>query len=225
MTLTVYKELEQGSPEWLEARRGIVTASTVGRLVTPTLKVARNDTARGYLLNLAAERITGHIEPVFVNADMQRGTDEEPIARDAYADHRGVTVQEVGFMTTTIDGATVGFSPDGLVGEDGLIEIKSRRQKKQVSTILANQVPAENMAQIQTGLLVSGRQWCDFISYSNGMHLYITRVWPDTTWQQAIKEAVHEAETTIRTYTDTYTDRVKDMPLMERYLDADDITF
>ena len=83
-------------------------------------------------------------------------------------------------------GFKIGYSPDGLVGKDGLIEIKSRRPKKHLQTIIAGTVPAENMAQIQAGLLVSGRDWCDYISYCGGMRPWIKRVEPDTRWSPSI---------------------------------------
>lgn len=216
MTLHVYDDLEQGSEAWLDARRGLVTASTVGKLVTPTLKVANNDTSRDFTISLAAERLTGHVEPVYVNADMQRGHDEEPLARDLYAQHHGVTVDEVGFMTEDKWGFTIGFSPDGLIGDDGLFETKSRRQKKQVRTIVSGQVPAENYLQLQCGLLVSGRKWIDYGSYSNGMHFWTKRVHPDPAAFEAILAAVQRLEESIAEIVNTYQDATVGLPQAER---------
>ena len=222
MTLTVYKELEQGSEAWLQARCGIVTASNVGKLVTPTLKVANNDTSRDFTLSLAAERITGHVEPVYVNADMQRGHDEEPLARDLYAEHYGVTVDEVGFMVESKWGFPIGFSPDGLVGDDGLFETKSRRQKKQVRTVITDRVPAENYMQLQCGLLVSGRKWIDYGSYSNGMHFWTKRVHPDPVAFDAILAAVAQLETSVAEIVAKYEAATDGLPQAERIdLDAD----
>jgi len=217
MSLHIYRELEQGTDEWLEARRGIVTASVVGQLVTAkTIKPADNDYSRALTMTLAAERITGWSDPVYVNQDMMRGTFEEPIARDAYAQHMGVDVEEIGFMVRDDSGFRLGYSPDGLVGDDGLIEIKSRRQKKHLQTILADAVPAENMAQIQCGLLVSGRQWCDYVSFCGGMPLYVKRVTPDKRWRDAILAAVNTCEENIAQIVATYTERTAGMPLTER---------
>jgi predicted phage-related endonuclease len=217
VSLKIYENLAQGTDEWLEARRGIVTASTVGKLITAkTLKPAHNGTADALTMSLIAERITGHIDPVFVSNDMLRGTLEEPIARDAYAAHTGVEVTQVGFMTEDAYGFTLGYSPDGLVGGDGLIEIKSRRQKKHLQTILEDQVPPENMAQIQCGLLVSGRAWCDYVSYCGGMPLWIKRVHPDEQWMDAIAEAVTQFEDLAAESLTTYTVRTDGMPVMER---------
>lgn len=226
MSLKIYDTLTQGSDEWLEARRGIVTASVVGQLITTkTLKPAHNDTSSGLTMSLIAERITGHIDPVFVSNDMLRGTLEEPIARDAYAAHTGVEVTQVGFMTEDAYGYTLGYSPDGLVGGDGLIEIKSRRQKKHLQTILEDQVPPENMAQIQMGLLVSGRDWCDYVSFCGGMPLYIKRVYPASAWGDAILRAVEEFEETAAECLETYTQRTTGMPVMERTTFDEELTF
>lgn len=215
MSLEVFNELEQGSPEWLAARCGIVTASVVGLLVTPTLKTANNDTSRGLTMTLAAERITGHVEPVQPSRAMERGTWDEPYARDAYSEHHA-PVTELGFMVRDFGDFKIGYSPDGLVGDDGLIEIKSRAQKIQLKTVLANEVPAENMAQIQTGLLVSGRDWCDYVSYSGGMKLWTKRIYPDIRWHLAIKEAVEQFETTAAGMVGSYLDATAGMPDTER---------
>lgn len=192
--LETFTNLEQGSEEWLQARCGILTASVVGKLITPTLKTADNDTSRGLTLTLAAERITGHVEYVHPSFEMQRGTEDEPYAREAYAEYKGVTVDEVGFITLERDGYKIGYSPDGLVGDDGLIEIKSRAPKIQLQTIFADTVPAANMAQIQCGLLITGRAWLDYVSFSAGLPLYVKRVYPDLAWQLAIREAAQAFE-------------------------------
>lgn len=211
----VWEDLTQGTEEWLEARRGIVTASVVGRLITPsTLRVAHNDTARGLILTLLGERLTGRVEPVYVSDDMLRGTMEEPLARAAYEEWAGVSVAQVGFITEDRWGPTIGYSPDGLVGEDGLIEIKSRRPKKHIQTILADRVPIENMAQIQCGLMVSGRQWCDYVSYCAGMPLYVKRVHPDSAWRSVIVQAAIDAECAMDDYTTAYQAVTNGMPVM-----------
>ena len=190
MTLEVFTELEQGTTAWLEARRGVLTASVIGKVITPkTIKVASNDTSRDLMTSLVAERITGRIEPVHVTREMERGTFEEPIARGYYEEATGFTVDQIGFMRLDEDSFTLGYSPDGLVGLDGLIEIKSRGQKKHLKTILEDAVPLENMAQIQCGLFVSGRDWCDYVSFCGGMPLLIKRVWIDERWVDAIQQA------------------------------------
>lgn len=214
MTLTILDNLVQGSDEWLQARCGLLTASTIGQLITTkTLRVASNDTSRALTLNLVAERITGRIDPIPVTRDMERGMLDEPIARALYAQTIGSPVMETGLMVvTTEDGNRLGYSPDGLVGTDGLIEIKSRRPKKHIQTVLADEVPVENMAQIQTGLLVSGRDWCDYVSFCSGLPLYVKRVHPDPEWRAAITEAWQTFEDNAATILDHWQNLTKDMP-------------
>jgi len=216
MSLEIFNDIEQGTDEWHALRRGIITASVVGLLITPkTIKPAANDTARGLVTQLVAERITGHTEPIHVSSDMERGTLDEPYARAIYANHYA-PVTEVGFMIRDDWGFRLGYSPDGLVGDDGLIEIKSRKQKIQLKTILEDEVPLENMAQIQCGLLVSGREWCDYLSYSGGMPLYSKRVLPDPKWHEAIHDAVEAFEVVAATMYDAYLARIEGLPPTER---------
>jgi len=225
MSLEIFNELEQGSDEWLAARCGIVTASVVGQLITPkTIKPAANDTARGLVSTLVAERITGHVEPMQMNADMERGTLDEPYARDAYGEHHAPAT-EVGFMVRDDWGFRLGYSPDGLVGENGLIEIKSRKQKKHLATILADEVPLENLAQCQAGLLVSGREWLDYVSYCGGMPLYVKRVLPDMRWFHAIQEAVEAFEAVADVMVTNYDKAVDGLPVTERINHYEEMRF
>ncbi|MET0993135.1 MAG: lambda exonuclease family protein [Mycobacterium sp.] len=225
MSLEVFNELEQGSDEWLAARCGIVTASVVGQLITPkTIKPATNDTSRGLVATLAAERITGHVEPMFPNRDMERGTLDEPYAREIYSEKYSWAT-EVGFMVRDDWGFKLGYSPDGLVDTDGLIEIKSRNQKIQLATILADEVPLANMAQCQAGLLVSGREWIDYVSYAGGMPLYVKRVLPDMRWFHAIQEAVESAEKEVARMIETYELHTLDMPKTERINHYEEMRF
>ena len=159
----------------------------------PVLKVTSNDYSRALTLALVAERITSYVEPVQTSRDMERGTLDEPYAREVYSE-RYAPAREVGFMVRNFGWGRIGYSPDGLVGDDGLLEIKSPRQKKHLATILADEVPPEHMAQIQTGLLVSGRKWLDFMSYNGGMPPFVKRVHPDPLWQEAILTAAQGFE-------------------------------
>jgi hypothetical protein len=271
MSLRILSELEQGSEEWHAQRRGMVTASVVGRLISIgylgadgydcpecgapsfspcTSKVKRagesgapiksfhssrtdtsvdhrhdddalvlspstGDDARGLTLLLAAERITGHTDPTYMSDDMWRGKEDEPFARDIYS-RAFAPVSTVGFMVRDDRGFPIGYSPDGLVGEDGLIEIKCRRQKTQLGGILDGQVPAANMAQIQCGLLVSGRAWCDYVSYCGGMRLWVKRVYPDQRWFGAIIGAVQRFEETASQMAHTYQEATQGMPDTQR---------
>lgn len=262
--LTVYDQLDQGTPEWHDARRGLVTASTVGRLITTRTRTAieygcqecsafpfapcvgkrdgapiktahpsradaaRLDTspaqlvpadtedARSLTWLLVAERITGWTDPTFTTDDMWRGHEIEPIARDAYAEHTGRDVAEVGFMVLEREGFRLGYSPDGLVGYDGLIEVKAPRAKTHLRTILSGEVPEQHMPQIQAGLLVSGRAWCDFISYCGGMPMFTRRVKPDPRWFAVITAAVERFEQTAVDMRAAYDNATRDLPPTER---------
>ena len=215
MTLHEYPNIDQGTPEWHDIRRGLVTASTVGKLITPTLKVADNDVSRGVTATLTAERITGYTEPSFMNDDMMRGVLHESIAREAYAEHNGVTVNEVGFLIRDDWGFKLGASPDGLIGEDGGLEIKCPRAKAHIRTIVAGQVPAHYMAQVQASLLVSGRKWWDFVSFCAGLPLWTKRVHPDPKWQSVIVDAVAAFEKNAEQLTADYLARAADLPATE----------
>ncbi len=214
--LRIYPELEQRSEKWYEQRRGMVTASAISALITAkTLKPADNDYSRGLVAHLVAERITGYTEPTFVSFDMERGIDDEPRAVDVYSEHYA-PVKKVGFMVRDDYSWELGYSPDGLVGDDGLVEVKSRRQKKQLLTVVAGEVPAENMAQLQAGLFVSGREWCDYISFCGGMRLWVKRVEPDPRWFAAIVEAVAAFEKAAEEMADQYLKAVEGCPMTER---------
>lgn len=224
MSITTYPTLMQGTDEWFAARRGLVTASVIGKLLTATLKVADNDTSRGLALTLTAERITGNIDPSFLSADMWRGVEDEPVARDLYAE-RYAPVEQLGFIVRDFGGYRIGYSPDGLVGDDGLIECKSRLQKIHLQTILDDRVPDENMAQLQCGLLVSGRAWIDYVSYCGGMPLWVKRVTPDLSWQAAILAAVEALEESAADMTARYHAAVEGLPITERVNRGADIEF
>jgi hypothetical protein len=164
---------------------------------------------------LVAERITGWTDPTYQNDDMMRGVNEEPRARLLYSE-RYAEARESGFMRRDEGDWTLGYSPDGLVGDDGLIEVKAPRAKKHLSTILSGEVPPEHMAQIQAGLLVSGRAWLDFISFCGGMPMWVKRVHPDPEWAAAITEAVTRFETNAAAMVAAYEAAVEGLPATER---------
>ena len=183
-----YHDIEQGSDEWLAVRQGILTASEMLLILTPTMRTASNDKERAHMFEILGQRITGYTEPHYISDDMLRGHEDEIEARIRYAEHFA-PVTECGFVTNDDHGVVIGYSPDGLVGDDGLIECKSRRQKYQIETILADGVPAEYLLQCQTGLLVTGRKWLDFISYCGGLPMFVKRVWPCPEIHRAILDA------------------------------------
>lgn len=195
MAVKYHPEVYQGSEEWAAMRCGLLTASEMGLVLTPTLKVANNDKVRAHVYELAAQRITEYVEPRYVSDDMLRGQVDEVEARNVYAKCYA-PVQECGFVTNDRWGFTIGYSPDGLVGDDGLIECKSRRQRFQIQTIVENMladkgetIPTDYVLQAQTGLLVTERKWLDFISYSGGLPMATIRVYPNADVQKAIVEA------------------------------------
>jgi hypothetical protein len=189
----IYEDMVQGSDEWHQAHCGILSASNIRKIMNPSLSPARNEEARAHLYELAAERITGFVEPTFTTYAMERGKRDEEVARQLYHEHVH-PVRQVGFITNDRDGVLIGYSPDGLVGERGAIEIKSRMQKHQLKTLTLGDVPPEFILQLQTGLFVAELDWIDFLSYCGGMHMAIIRVYPDPKIIDALREAVAEAE-------------------------------
>jgi len=168
----------QGSDEWKELRRGRVTASRISDIVAKT-KTGYSASRANYMAQLIAERLTGFAAESYTNAAMQHGTETEPEARDAYCFYQGVTVDQVAFVPhPKIDQA--GASPDGLVGADGLVEIKCPNTATHLETLLGQAVPAKYADQMQFQMACTGRKWCDFVSYDprmpEHMRLFIRRV-------------------------------------------------
>ncbi|CAB4165930.1 phage_rel_nuc, putative phage-type endonuclease [uncultured Caudovirales phage] len=195
MSITIHPDMIQGSDEWLAARCGMLTASEMKLIITPaTLKPAKNDKASAHLYELLAQRITKYVEPHYISEDMLRGQMDEVDARALYAQHYA-PVTECGFITNSKWGFTLGYSPDGLVGDDGLIECKSRRQKFQAETIISGTVPPEHWIQVQTALAITDRAWLDFVSFCGGMPMVVIRAYPDEKVIAAIIAAADEFET------------------------------
>ena len=187
-----HHELIQGSNEWLAARCGLLTASEMKLIITPTLKIASNDKERGHLYELLAQRITRYVEPAYISDAMLRGIDDENEALKTYGKVYA-DVQQVGFVTNDKWGFTIGYSPDGLIGDDGQVECKSRSQKYQIQTLCdyvsVDTIDPDFMIQAQTGLLVTEREWCDLVSYCGGLLMATVRVLPDEKIQEAIVAA------------------------------------
>lgn len=208
MSVTYHHDITQGTPEWLELRRGKLTASEMKFLVTPTLKVASNDKERAHLWELLAQRITGRVDEKYQGDAMLRGHAEEAEACYLYEQHYRA-VEVCGFVTNDRWGFTLGASPDRLVGPKGLIECKSRLAKFQVETICNWEVPDEHRIQVQTELLVAeDREWLDYVSYSNGMHMAAIPVEPDPLVHEAILNAAHTFEVKLKTKLEEYRGRL-----------------
>lgn len=211
MTITYHPEVIQGSDAWLALRCGRLTASEMKHVITPTLKIANNDKTRAHAFELAFQRITKFVEPQYVSDAMLRGQEDEIYARDEYGKHFA-PVAETGFITNDRWGFTIGYSPDGLVGDDGLIESKSRCGKYHVQTIAEGDVPEDYVIQLQTGLLVSEREWVDFISYCGGLPMFVKRVEPDPEIQAAIVAAATAFEVRVAEIVQQYHATLATMP-------------
>ena len=201
--ITYYHSIIQGTQEWHDLRRGVLTSTAIKTLITPTGKLADNDKTRAHVYEIAAQRITGRTEESYQSYDMMRGHAEEILARGLYAKHYA-PVTECGFVVNDSLGFTIGYSPDGLVSEDGLIEIKSAKAKIQVQRIADGVMPPEHFAQVQTGLWVTGRKWCDFISYGNGMKMMVCRVFPDPAYHALIEQAARAFEQKVASIIESY---------------------
>jgi putative phage-type endonuclease len=154
--------MEQRSNEWFKARLGKVTASNLSNVIAMT-KSGESAYRRNYRHQLVTERLTGKVTQIYVNQAMQHGIDTEDEARDFYV-FKHANVDEVGFIDhPTIDMA--GASPDGLVGDDGLIEIKCRQPQNHTETLISHQIPNNYKLQMFWQMACTGRRWCDYVSY------------------------------------------------------------
>jgi len=157
----------QGSQEWLQERCGKVTASRIADLMATTRSGPAASRAN-YAAQLVAERLTGCVAPGFTNAAMIHGTETEPEARRAYEFFVDRDVQQVGFVPHPVI-QMAGASPDGLVGNDGLLELKCPNTATHINTLLTGRVDDKYFKQMQFQMACTGRQWCDFASYDNRM--------------------------------------------------------
>jgi hypothetical protein len=175
--MKIVTDIEQGTPEWLALRLGIVTASELDcLLVSGKHPTGFGVAAFTYMDQLIGERITEEAaELPFQTKATIRGHEQEGVAQSLYEAREGVDIQKVGIILNH----NIGYSPDGLVGNDGLIEIKTKLPKFQVGVILAGEIPKEHVAQCQGGLWASDREWIDFISYWPGMPLFVKRAHRD----------------------------------------------
>lgn len=219
--IKIYNNIEQGSDSWKDCRRGLLCASEIKLIITPSnLKPANNDKVRAHVYELAAQNVTQYTEPSYIGDDMMRGWEDEGKAKAKYSEHFA-EIKDVGFITNDEWGFTIGYSPDGLVGDDGLIEVKSRRQKFQMETIVTNIVPDEHLIQCQTGLLVTGRAWLDYISYSGGMPMCVIRVFPNTEIQSAIIDAAKVFYDKMNDVISRYTENIDGMITTERTIEEE----
>ena len=175
--------MEQGTPEWHAARLGKATASKINDVMAKLKGGGEAAGRRNYRAQLVAERLTGEPTETYVNDAMRRGSDMEPLAREAYEFLTGADVVQIGF----IDHPTIpmsGCSPDGLIGEKGMLEIKSPNTATHIDWLLGGKVPPEHVNQMRWQMECSGREWCDFASYDPRLpvelQLFVApRLWVD----------------------------------------------
>jgi putative phage-type endonuclease len=202
--------MEQRSPDWFATRCGKVTASRIGDLMAKT-KTGWGASRANYAAQLVAERLTQSVEPGFTNAAMLHGIEQEANARACYEFDRGVTVQEIAF----IDHPKIpmsGASPDGIIGLDGMTEIKCPGTAKHINTLTGAAIDGGYIKQMQWQMACAGRQWCDFVSYDPRlpveMQLHVRRVERDDEFiaemEAAVREFLAEVDATVLTLTGLY---------------------
>jgi predicted phage-related endonuclease len=190
---TEYFNMDQGSADWLAVRCGAVTASRFKDVL------ARDRSGKGYgktrmtyLYTIAGEILTGQPADHFSNSDMLRGQVMEEEARDYYALRTGNDFERIGFARATIGGVHVGASPDALIGDDGLLEIKTRAPHLQLAVYADGVVPDEHIAQVQGQLWITGRAWCDYLSYWPGLPPLLVRVKRDDAYIATLAAEVEQ---------------------------------
>lgn len=202
--------IEQGSQEWLQERCGKVTASRIADLMART-KTGWGASRVNYMAQLVAERLTGCVAPSFTNAAMIHGTETEPEARRAYEFFVDRDVQQIGFVPhPSIEMA--GASPDGLVGSDGLLEIKAPLTATHIETLLSGKVPEKYHLQMTFQMACAGRSWCDYVSYDprlpERMRLFVKRIQRDdelvATIEGEVRAFIAEVDATVAALRDKF---------------------
>lgn len=182
----------QGTPEWLQERCGKVTASRIGDLMAKT-RTGWGASRANYLAELVAERLTGSPADKYSSSAMAWGTQTEPDARNAYSFQVNKDVEQVGFIPHPSI-SMAGASPDGLVGADGLVEIKCPQTATHIESLLGGAIDRKHMLQMQWQMECTGRQWCDWVSFDprmpDDMQLLIKRVARDEDLLAEIRECV-----------------------------------
>ena len=158
--MEIIRDIEQGSDGWLALRYGWTTASRFKDVMAK----GQGKTRKSYMYQLAAEAISDMRQESFTNEYMEWGTETEPQAREMYEFISGNEVEEVSFIRLDEENK-IGCSPDGLIGDKGMIEIKCPKTTTQIETFLSGKMPASHKGQVQGQLWISGREWCDFVSF------------------------------------------------------------
>ena len=189
--MEIITSMEQGSQEWLDIRLGKITASRMKDVLSNGRGGNPSKTAESYMIELIAERLTGESKPFFENDAMRWGTETEPQARAMYELETGNDVEEVAFI---IHNEFIGVSPDGLIGADGMLEIKAPTTTTQIKRALTGSYHSEYKAQVQSQMWVAEREWCDFLSFEprleGGASFLIERVYRDDDYIRDMGEKV-----------------------------------
>lgn len=205
MAIKYHDNIIQGSEEWFAIRCGLLTASEMKNIITPKKLEIVKDPA--HLYELAAQRISKYVEPSFVSEAMLRGKEDEIDARRLYGENYAPAT-ECGFITNDKWGFTLGYSPDWLIGDDGQGECKSQCQKYHLETIASGEVDAEFRIQLQTGLLVSERKYCEFVSYCGGLPMWTKRVDADPELQDKIVAAAFAFDEKLKALINRYEEQL-----------------
>lgn len=179
-------DCEQGSPEWFNARLGIPTASEFKTIIGVKKDAREKVTRRNYLLKLAGEIITGELQESYQNDHMQRGKDMEAEARRLYAFMSDTDPKQVGFIVN----GPKGCSPDSLIGDKGVLEVKTKLPHLAIDCLLKDEFPPEHKAQCQGALWVAEREWVDIAIYWPKLPLFVKRAYRDEPYISSLKHAV-----------------------------------
>jgi putative phage-type endonuclease len=183
----IYHDIQQGTEEWLNLRRGKFTASTFKNLMATKTTQTYNDE----IMKVVYERLTGESPENFTNDYMKRGTELEPLAKERYMIDTFTKIEDSGFFEYN---DWIGCSPDGLIGNDGLIEIKCPKYSTMINYLLKKELPTEYRHQVHGQLWITGRDWCDFVGYHPKLSTVIVRVNRN---EEIIKELVKETDIAI----------------------------
>ena len=178
---------KQGEDEWFAAKLGIPSASNFSKVIASGKGITR----QGYIYKLAAEILTGQQQTSYSNANMDRGTELEPAARDDYELVTGNEVKQVGFVLN----GKIGCSPDGLIDLDGGLEVKCPLPSTHIATVMSGIIPSEHKPQMQGSMLVTERKWWDFCSYCpeiDGKYIFIRRMMRDEKYITDLKSKIND---------------------------------
>jgi putative phage-type endonuclease len=189
--MQIIRDIEQGSDEWLKLRLGVASASNFDKIITSTGK--ESESLKKYALQLATELMLETPEPSFENDVMARGNELESLARETYQEQTFNVVEQITMFKS--DCGNFGYSPDGLVDDDGLVEIKCPIATNHFKYLLDNKMPIDYWQQVQGGLWVSQRKWIDFVSFNSYFRdkkLFVIRVERDEEYIAKLAELANK---------------------------------